>query len=38
ALGGFVAFYAICLGLTWWCYLRRSVLVARVPSLAHANV
>jgi NNP family nitrate/nitrite transporter-like MFS transporter len=38
ALVGFVAFYAICLGVTWWCYLRRTVLVSRVPSLAHANI
>jgi MFS transporter, NNP family, nitrate/nitrite transporter len=38
ALVGFVAFYALCLGLTWWCYLRRTVLVSRVPSLAHANI
>jgi MFS transporter, NNP family, nitrate/nitrite transporter len=38
ALIGFVAFYAICFAFTWWCYLRRTVLVSRVPSLAHANV
>jgi NNP family nitrate/nitrite transporter-like MFS transporter len=38
ALVGFVAFYAICLTVTWWCYLRRTVLVSRVPSLAHANI
>jgi NNP family nitrate/nitrite transporter-like MFS transporter len=38
ALVGFVAFYAICLVVTWWCYLRRTVLVSRVPSLAHANI
>jgi MFS transporter, NNP family, nitrate/nitrite transporter len=38
ALMGFVAFYAICFAVTWWCYLRRTVLMSRVPSLAHANV
>jgi NNP family nitrate/nitrite transporter-like MFS transporter len=38
ALVGFVVFYAGCAGVTWWCYLRRTVLVSRVPSLAHANV
>jgi NNP family nitrate/nitrite transporter-like MFS transporter len=38
ALLGFVAFYAVCTGVTWWCYLRRRVLVARIPSLAHAEV
>jgi len=38
ALVGFVVFYVICFSATWWCYLRRSVLVSRVPSLAHANV
>jgi NNP family nitrate/nitrite transporter-like MFS transporter len=38
ALVGFVVFYALCLGVTWWCYMRRTVLVSRVPSLAHANV
>jgi MFS transporter, NNP family, nitrate/nitrite transporter len=38
ALLGFVAFYAICFAVTWWCYLRRSVLVSRMPSLARANI
>ncbi|MGZ4469196.1 MAG: MFS transporter, partial [Nocardioidaceae bacterium] len=38
ALYGFVVFYAVCMGLTWFCYLRRRVLTARVPSLAHARV
>lgn len=38
ALTGFVVFYAVCTSVTWWCYLRRRVLVARVPSLAHAGV
>jgi MFS transporter, NNP family, nitrate/nitrite transporter len=38
ALVGFVAFYAVCFAVTWWCYLRRSVFVSWVPSLAYANV
>jgi NNP family nitrate/nitrite transporter-like MFS transporter len=38
ALVGFVAFYALCTAVTWWCYLRSRVLVTRVPSLAHAGV
>jgi MFS transporter, NNP family, nitrate/nitrite transporter len=38
ALLGFVAFYVVCFGATWWCYLRRTVLVSRVPSLAYANI
>ncbi|HLN78432.1 MAG TPA: MFS transporter [Nocardioidaceae bacterium] len=38
ALYGFVVFYAVCAGLTWWCYLRSRVLVTRLPSLAHAQV
>jgi MFS transporter, NNP family, nitrate/nitrite transporter len=38
ALAAFLVGYGLCLALTWWCYLRRSVLVARVPSLAHARV
>jgi MFS transporter, NNP family, nitrate/nitrite transporter len=33
-LGAYVAFA----GLTWFCYLRRSVAVRRVPSLAYASV
>ncbi len=38
ALVGFLVFYAGCVALTWWCYLRRSLLVSQVPSLAHASV
>ena len=38
ALLGFVGFYALCFALTWWCYLRRTVLASRMPSLAYANV
>jgi NNP family nitrate/nitrite transporter-like MFS transporter len=37
AFGLFCACYAICVVVTWWYYLRSSFLVARVPSLAHAN-
>ncbi|HET9960592.1 MAG TPA: NarK family nitrate/nitrite MFS transporter [Polyangiaceae bacterium] len=33
----FLAFYVTCVGLTWWCYLRSSFLVRRVPSLAEAG-
>jgi NNP family nitrate/nitrite transporter-like MFS transporter len=38
ALAVFLAGYAVMAGVTWWCYLRRRVLVARLPSLAHASV
>jgi MFS transporter, NNP family, nitrate/nitrite transporter len=38
AFYGFIAFYALCFAVTWWCYLRRSFAVARIPSLATANV
>jgi NNP family nitrate/nitrite transporter-like MFS transporter len=38
ALVGFVVFYAVCTTVTWWCYLRRRVLVTSLPSLAHAGV
>jgi NNP family nitrate/nitrite transporter-like MFS transporter len=37
AMGWFVAYYALCLGLTWWYYRRRRFLAARLPSLAQAN-
>jgi NNP family nitrate/nitrite transporter-like MFS transporter len=36
AFYGFIAFYAVCVGVTWWFYRRRSF--SRVPSLAAANV
>jgi NNP family nitrate/nitrite transporter-like MFS transporter len=38
ALLAFLGFYGVCLTVTWWCYLRRSVLVGWAPSLAHATV
>jgi NNP family nitrate/nitrite transporter-like MFS transporter len=34
----FAIMYAICLAVTWWCYLRRRILTAIAPSLAHADV
>jgi len=33
----FIAFYLTCVGTTWWCYLRRSFLTSRMPSLANAQ-
>jgi NNP family nitrate/nitrite transporter-like MFS transporter len=38
ALALFVAFYATCLAMTWWHYLRTSFLARQAPSLAEANV
>ncbi|MFD0200294.1 MULTISPECIES: MFS transporter [Saccharothrix] len=38
ALAVFIGFYVLCAFLAWWEYLRRTVLVARVPSLAHVDV
>ncbi|HET8684352.1 MAG TPA: MFS transporter [Micromonosporaceae bacterium] len=38
AFVAFLVVYALCLGVTWWCYLRRRVLTQQVPSLAHATV
>jgi NNP family nitrate/nitrite transporter-like MFS transporter len=38
ALYCFVAFYAVCSAVTWFCYLRRRVLVAQMPSMAHARI
>jgi NNP family nitrate/nitrite transporter-like MFS transporter len=34
----FAMMYAACLAVTWWCYLRRRVLIDQAPSLAHASV
>ena len=34
ALEVFLAFYVTCIALTWWYYLRKSLLVMRAPSLA----
>jgi MFS transporter, NNP family, nitrate/nitrite transporter len=38
ALEVYLAFYAVCLALTWWFYLRRSPLASSAPSLAEARV
>ncbi len=38
ALEIYLAFYAVCLALTWWHYLRRSSAASSVPSLAEARV
>jgi NNP family nitrate/nitrite transporter-like MFS transporter len=38
ALVVFLAFYATCLGLTWWYYLRKSTFTSIAPSLAEARV
>jgi NNP family nitrate/nitrite transporter-like MFS transporter len=38
ALVIYLAFYAACLALTWWHYLRRSPLAAGATSLAEARV
>ncbi len=37
AITYFIVFYATCVATTWWCYLRRSFLTARMPSLAEAG-
>jgi MFS transporter, NNP family, nitrate/nitrite transporter len=38
ALGIYLAFYATCLALTWWFYLRRGSLSSSATSLAQARV
>jgi NNP family nitrate/nitrite transporter-like MFS transporter len=38
ALWVFVVSYAVFGVMTWFFYLRRSVAVRRVPSLAHASI
>jgi NNP family nitrate/nitrite transporter-like MFS transporter len=38
ALGIYLAFYATCLALTWWYYLRRSFVAAGAVHLAEARV
>jgi MFS transporter, NNP family, nitrate/nitrite transporter len=38
ALEAYLAFYAVCLALTWWFYLRRGPLASSAPSLAEARV
>jgi len=38
ALEIYLAFYAVCLALTWWHYLRKSPAASGAPSLAEARV
>jgi MFS transporter, NNP family, nitrate/nitrite transporter len=38
ALWVFAGVYVVFAAMTWFCYLRRSVAVDRVPSLAYASV
>src|SRR5579863_9974554 len=38
ALEIYLVFYATCLALTWWFYLRRSPAAAGAPSLAEARI
>src|SRR4029453_16131051 len=38
ALAVFLAFYVTCIALTWWYYLRKSLLASSAPSLAEARV
>jgi NNP family nitrate/nitrite transporter-like MFS transporter len=38
ALGIYLVFYATCLALTWWFYLRKSFLSSSTASLAEARI
>ena len=38
ALEIYLAFYVICLALTWWFYLRRSPVTSGATGLAEARV
>jgi len=38
ALEVFLTFYATCVAITWWYYMRKSFLAQRAPSLAEARV
>jgi NNP family nitrate/nitrite transporter-like MFS transporter len=38
ALVGFLAFYAVCVAITWWFYLRRSFVSASTANLAQARI
>ena len=38
ALMIYLTFYAVCLGMTWWFYLRKGPESASAPSLAEARV
>jgi NNP family nitrate/nitrite transporter-like MFS transporter len=37
AVSYFVGFYLLCVGTTWWCYLRTTFLAKRLPNLAAAR-
>ena len=38
AFEGFLAFYAACVAITWWCYLRKTSGSASTSSLAQARI
>jgi MFS transporter, NNP family, nitrate/nitrite transporter len=38
AFAAFTGFYVLCLFVTWFVYLRRSMLAERIPSLADARI
>ncbi len=38
AFGIFAGFYVICLATTWFFYTRKTFLMAKAPSLAHADI
>ena len=38
AFSAFLAYYAVCLAATWWCYLRRRAVAGFRPVLAGATV
>jgi len=38
ALVIYLVFYAMCLALTWWFYLRRSPVTSGATSLAEARI
>jgi NNP family nitrate/nitrite transporter-like MFS transporter len=37
ALEIFLIFYATCIAMTWWVYLRKSFMAKQAPSLAEAR-
>jgi NNP family nitrate/nitrite transporter-like MFS transporter len=37
-LTAYVIFYAVCVGVTWWYYLRSSFMLGKAPSLAHEAI
>jgi NNP family nitrate/nitrite transporter-like MFS transporter len=37
ALAFFLAYYVLCIGMTWWYYRRRTFMTRLAPSLASAN-